>query len=99
MKKALLVGALLLASACGNKKKDECSVTSVGTCAAAGASCGATLVCKDKPYELKCTPPATQDVKQVDCQCIDGGVIGKTVQMTYPLNATAEAVQTACGWK
>ena len=97
MKNVILIVALL-AGACG-KKKSECSVGSVGACAAPGGSCGATLVCNGKPFELKCTPPTSQDVKQVDCQCIAGGVIGKTVQLTYPLDAKADAVQAACGWK
>jgi hypothetical protein len=99
MRHALSIAVMFVAVAACNKKDDACSVTSVGSCAAAGASCGATLSCHGKAYELKCTVPAAPDAKQTDCQCIDGGVIGKTVQMTYPLHATAEAVQNACGWK
>jgi hypothetical protein len=98
MKNTLVLGALLIAAACSSKK-DECRVTSVGACSGPGSLCGATLACGGKSYELKCTPPATVGVKQVDCQCIDGGVIGKTVQLAFPLDATAAAVQTACGWK
>jgi len=98
MTKAWFVAALLSVAACGGKK-NECSVTSVGSCAAPGASCGATIACGDKAYELKCTPPASMDVKQIDCQCIEGGVIGKTVQVQYPLNAQVDAVRGACGWK
>lgn len=98
MRHSLLVVTLFLA-ACGSKKDSECTVSSVGSCAAAGASCGATLSCGSKAYELKCTPPTSTDQKEVDCQCIDGGVIGKSVKLTYPLSATAQAVTSACGWK
>lgn len=94
----LLFIAVAAMAACSSKK-DECHVTSVGACQAVGGSCGATLACGSKSYELKCTSPTSTDQKEVDCQCIDGGVIGKSVKLAYPLNATAQAVQSACGWK
>jgi hypothetical protein len=98
MTKTLALGVLLAIAACGNKKSGECRATSVGACAP-GGSCGATIACGDKAYEIKCTSPTAADAKQVDCQCVEGGVIGKTVQLEFPLNAKPDAVKSACGWK
>ena len=99
MTKTLLLVGLLALGACGNKKSKECKATSIGACGAPGGSCGATITCGDRSYEVKCTVPAAVDAKQTDCQCVDGGVLGKTVQLEYPLNADPESIRSACGWK
>jgi hypothetical protein len=99
MKNFLIAGVLLLAVGCKEEKK--CSV-SVGSCTSQHAQhCGVALVCKEQQLELKCTPPADPNARQMDCQCVENGVIGKAAQVEYPPNgASAEALaRTACGWK
>ena len=99
MNKLLLVAAMCLAVGC--KKEKKCAV-SVGSCTSPQATqCGVGLACGDRQLEIKCTPPADQSAKQMDCQCVENGVIGKAVQLEYPLNApSAEALaRTACDWK
>ncbi len=98
MAKLLIVAGLLFAVGC--KKERECSV-SVGACQSPQGSCGVSLACGDRQLDIKCTAPADQSAKQMDCQCIENGVIGKSVQVVYPLSApSAESLaKTACGWK
>lgn len=99
MKHALLL-VMLLAVGCKGDKK-SCSV-SVGACESVNAQhCGVSLACEGKTLEIKCTPPADATAKQMDCQCVENGVIGQKVQLVYPLSApSAEALaKTACGWK
>lgn len=104
MTRLLLTTVALLAwtAACGKSdpnRLSECGA-SVGACAPAeGASCGVTFACKDKAYELRCTPPVAPDTKELECTCIEDNVIGKTVKVTWPMHGDAAALgSTACGW-
>src|SRR5512139_1563071 len=99
MRTLLIAGGLLLAIGC--KKEKECSV-SVGSCTSQHAQhCGIAIACDDRRFELKCTPHADPTAKQMECQCVENGVIGKAVQVEYPLSAPSAQVlaNTACGWK
>lgn len=98
MTKLLIVAGLLFAAGC--KKDKQCSV-SVGACQSPQGSCGVSLACDGRQLEIKCTAPSDPNAKQMECQCVENGVIGKSVQLVYPLSApSAEALaKTACDWK
>ena len=94
--RTLLLAAVLLASAC-KSDSSKCSF-SVGNCAPGAEQCGVHAACDKNQYQLSCTPPAV-DSKQIDCKCVENGVIGKTVQIAYPMQGEATAVmKSACGW-
>ena len=96
--RTLLVAAALLLAACKGDSK-SCSI-SVGSCAPGAELCGLQAACKKSNYQLACTPPADNTATQIDCKCVENGVIGKTVQITYPLRGDAKAVmKSACGFE
>jgi hypothetical protein len=101
MRRAILV--LLLAFCLpGCKKKggglDDCAV-SVGTCNQYSVACGLQFACDDGYRQLKCTPPP-EGAATIQCQCVENNVLGKKVELTYPMSGGAsETASTACGWK
>jgi hypothetical protein len=98
----LIIAFLLTLTACGKGDKQGLSAcsASIGACAnAPGASCGVSFGCKSSSYELKCTPPSSVNQKEIECQCIENSVIGKTAKLTWPMQGEAAAVaSSACGW-
>jgi len=76
---------------------DHCAA-SVGTCHQNSVACGIQFACDDGFKQLKCTPPA-QSAQTIQCQCVENNVLGKKVELTYPMSGGAsETASSACGW-
>src|SRR5262245_60553399 len=91
----------LVGTACSKSRALEACAASAGACGEGSLHCGADFSCPDgTKYKLQCTPPASKP--PMSCQCIENGVVQKSVQVVGDFTGLDEArdrAATACGWK
>jgi hypothetical protein len=93
----LLVAVAVAGCKKGSGGLDDCAA-SVGTCNQYSVACGFQFACDDGYRQLKCTPPP-EGAATIQCQCIENNVLGKKVELTYPITGGGTSTaSTACGW-